>query len=249
MRNYTKLVGALAAASALVAGHASAEIEGEVHVGYASMYEFRFVDFGDNLVEAGVDLSASYWGLDFTAGAWYGSVTDSNYDFNELDLYAGVSKKLGPVTVEGGFIYYNYQDVAPGVQNTEEVYIGAKTEIYWGINFGARLYWDVDANSGFYFQPELTKSFSFIENCLSLDVATGIGYADGLGSQLSSHGTGTKDGYQGFYVSAALPWKFRDNVTLTPYVRLTDADNKLVTGFSDAGQNFLIGGVKVAVSF
>ncbi|MDB6078224.1 MAG: hypothetical protein JWO82_1971, partial [Akkermansiaceae bacterium] len=231
-------------------GHASAEIEGEVHVGYASMYEFRFVDFGNDLVEAGLDLKTSYWGLDFSAGAWYGSVTDSNYDFNELDLYAGVSKTFAEkYTIEGGYIYYNYQNVAPGVQNTQEVYVGAKAEIYWGITAGARFYWDFDANNGYYFQPEITKSFSFVENCLSLDLATGIGYADGLASQIAAHSGGTKDGYQGFYVSAALPWKFRDNATLTPYVRLTDAHNDLATGVNDSGQNFVVGGVKVALSF
>ncbi len=73
MRKHTKYVGAMAAASALVAGYASAgtpepvmqsaptsvesAFSGEVHVGYSTQYEFRFVDLGSDLIEAGVDLS------------------------------------------------------------------------------------------------------------------------------------------------------------------------------------------------
>ncbi len=59
MRNYSKTIGALAAASTLVAGNAMAELEGEVSVGYTNMYEFRFVDQGNDLVSAGVDLAGN----------------------------------------------------------------------------------------------------------------------------------------------------------------------------------------------
>jgi len=254
MRNYTKLFGALAAASALAAGNASADVEGniftgEVHVGYASMYEFRFVDNGDNLVETGLDLKASYWGLNWSAGAWYGSVTDNKYDFNELDLYAGASYTfLEKFTVSAGYKYYNYQDST--FSNTQEIYLGASVDVWQGITVGATFYWDVDANSGYYIEPTVSKSFVLVDPCLSLNLTAGIGYADGLASQISSHNfTGTADGYQGYYLSAALPYKFRENVTLTPYVKYTDADSKLETGVNSRGQQFLIGGVTLAVSF
>ena len=81
MQNYCKLIGALAAASALVAGTASAEIENieyEIHGGYSSMYLFRGLDLGDDLVEFGVDVAGEWNGLSLSAGAWYGSfeITD-----------------------------------------------------------------------------------------------------------------------------------------------------------------------------
>src|SRR5687767_15566636 len=107
MRKHTKYVGALAAASALVAGYASAELEGEVHVGYSSLYEFRFVDLGSDLIEAGADVSYEIAdGFGVSAGAWYGSVNDSQTfgnSFNELDLYAAVTKEFGPVSFELGY--------------------------------------------------------------------------------------------------------------------------------------------------
>ncbi|WP_193211790.1 hypothetical protein [Luteolibacter marinus] len=261
MRKYTKTVGALAAASALVAGNAMAEIEGEIHVGYANMYEFRFVDLGQDMVEAGVDLSlGEYSGFSFAAGAWYASTNDSkssiigqNLNANELDLYASVGYECGPVSLEAGYIFYHFLDVA-GI-DTQEVYLAASTELFWGIGAGATFFYDFDANNGWYLQPEITKSFEFSE-CLSLDLAVGCGIADGHGLQVDTSAPffnpgATADGYQGYYVSAALPWEFRDGVTLTPYVKYTDGDSDLLTNLTDvtSGQDYLIAGVKLAVSF
>lgn len=260
MRKHTKYVGALAAASALVAGYASAEIEGEVHVGYSSQYEFRFVDLGSDLIEAGVDLSYELSeGLGVSAGAWYGSVNDSQTagsSFNELDLYGAVSKELGPIALELGYIYYGIQDT-PGTLDTQEVYLSASGEVIWGLTAGATLFYDFDSNNGAYLQPELSKSFELSE-CISLDLSSGVGIANGHGLQLSDvvGSNGTADGFQGWYVKAELPWEVREGVTLAPYVKYTDADNKLVsdtplvaaTG-TQGGREHLVAGVKLAVGF
>ena len=269
MRKHTKYVGALAAASALVAGYASAEIEGEVHVGYSTNYEFRFVDLGSDLIEAGVDLSYEIAdGFAVSGGAWYGSVNDSkgsfvtpggvvnDASFNELDLYAAVSKQLGPVNLELGYIYYTFQD-APGALDTQEVYLSASYEIAWGVTAAATYYYDFDQASGWYLQPELSKEFKF-NDCLKLNLSAGVGVADGHGLQVSDTlGTnGTADGFQGWFVKAELPWEVRDRVTIAPYVKYTDADSKLVsdtpivggTGTKGGGDH-LIAGVKVSVGF
>ncbi len=260
MRKYTKTVGALAAASALVAGYASAEIEGEVHVGYSSLYEFRFVDLGSDLIEAGVDLSYKLnEGTGFSAGAWYGSVNDSQTfgnSFDELDLYAAVSQELGPVSLELGYIYYMFQDT-PGTADTQEVYLSASMEVVWGITAGATYYYDFDSNNGWYLQPEISKSFEF-NDCLSLNLSAGVGVADGHGLQVSDSlgSVGTSDGFQGWYVKAELPWEFRDGVTLAPYIKYVDADSDLVsdtpivggTG-TLGGREHLIAGVKLALAF
>src|SRR6478735_9283654 len=60
MQNYCKTIGALAAASALVAGTAQAEVEFELHTGYSSEYLFRGLDLGDNLVEVGADAAYAW---------------------------------------------------------------------------------------------------------------------------------------------------------------------------------------------
>jgi uncharacterized protein (TIGR02001 family) len=252
MRKYTKTVGALAAASALVAGYASAEIEGEVHVGYATNYEFRFVDLGDDLVEAGVDLSYALnedWSI--KGGAWYGSVNDDVALDNELDLYGAVATSLGPVNLEFGYIFYTY----PGsdFHDTQEVYASAFVDIFAGISAGAAYYYDFDNLNGWYLQPELRWSHDFNE-CLKLNLSTGVGIADGLGSQVSSDAFyigDTHDGFQGWFVKAELPWEFRDGVTLTPYLKYTDADSGLAgdSNTFEGGQEHIVAGVKLAVGF
>jgi len=88
----------------------------------------------------------------------------------------------------------------------------------------------------------VTKSFEFTD-CLSLDLAVGTAMADGHAWQVSAKSpNGTRDGYQGWYASAALPWKVLDTVTLTPYVRYTDADSDLQTTVSSSGKDMVIGG-------
>lgn len=277
MRKHTKYVGALAAASALVAGYASAgstapiqsapatvtsgsDLTGEVHVGYSSLYEFRFVDLGSDLIEAGIDLSYDLnenFGL--SAGAWYGSVNDSQTfgnSFNELDLYAAASTNLGPVSLELGYIYYFFSDT-PGTLDTQEVYLSAGMDLFWGVNASATAYYDFDSNNGWYLQPELSKSFEFTD-CIGLNLSAGLGIADGHGLQISDTlgSVGTADGFQGWFVKAELPWQFRENMTLAPYVKYVDADSDLVsdtplvggTG-TLGGREHLIGGVKLTVGF
>lgn len=267
MRNYSKTVGALAAASTLVAGYASAEIEGEVHVGYHNMYEFRFVDLGSDLIEAGADISADFgaWGL--SAGAWYGSFDvpsggliagNTKLNFDELDLYAAVNYSIGDLTLEAGYIYYYFPDTGSvmnalglGVSNTQEVYVGASYDFSFGLNLASTWYYDFDANNGWYWDTSVGYSWEFSE-CLALDLGAGIAFADGHNIQISARpgSVGTADGYQGFYASAALPYNFRENMTITPYVKYTNSDGDLATDFyGNGGQDFLIGGVTVAVGF
>ncbi|GAA5482313.1 TorF family putative porin [Haloferula sargassicola] len=260
MRNYCKTVGALAAASTLVAGYASAELEGEVHVGYTNMYEFRFVDLGNDLVDAGVDVAYSMGDLSFSAGAWYATWDTDNatqatstllggpaINNDELDLYGGVSYGIGDVTLELGYIYYYFPDAGA---NTQEVYLGASYDLPFGVSLGSTFYYDFDAFDGWYWDTSLGYTIEF-NDCLSLELGAGVGFADGQGLQLSATSpTGTADGFQGWYLTAALPWEFREGVTLTPYVKYTDGDSDLITDlYATSGQEYLIGGVKLAVSF
>ena len=98
MQNYCKTIGALAAASALVAGTAQAEVEFELHTGYSSEYVFRGLDLGDNLVEVGADAAYAWDNLKLKGGVW-ASVFDANTDVygnthneidSETDLYGAI---------------------------------------------------------------------------------------------------------------------------------------------------------------
>lgn len=278
MKNkYTRTMGALAAASVMTTGYALAGepvpapmppaeptrdfFEGEVHVGYANMYEFRFVDLGQDLVEAGADVAFDLGGgWSINAGAWYASTNDDKYSwnagpytvtddndviiergdvycetwqdsFNELDLYAGIGAEFGIFNFEVGYIYYFYPDIDDA--DTSEVYASVGVELPWEIGLSTTAYYDIDEFNGLYVDCKVTKSFKFTD-CLGLDLAAGVGYGDGHGAQRDNpwNPRSTRDGYQGWYISAALPWEIVENVTLTPYVRYTDAASDLVTDIS-----------------
>ena len=98
MQNYCKTIGALAAASALVAGNATAEVEYEIHTGYTSEYIFRGVDLGDDLTEVGVDIAGNYNDINLSAGVWATAFDDSTTADNidsEVDFYAEAGYDVG----------------------------------------------------------------------------------------------------------------------------------------------------------
>ena len=312
MKNqYSKMMGALTAASVVMTGYAVAGVtepapmvapapardffEGEIHVGYNNMYEHRFVDLGDDMVEAGVDVAFDLGGgWSINAGAWYASTNDDKYDydegpsyvfgddvltpyqetwrdsFNELDLYAGVGAEYGMFNFEVGYIYYFFPDNRD--VNTSEIYASVGVDLPWEMGLTATGYYDIEEYSGLYVDLKVTKSFELTE-CLGLDLAAGIGYADGHGLQQDGpfNWRSTRDGYQGWYISAALPWEIVENVTLTPYIKYTDADSDLVTdnawrefGYIDGaggyhytgyqngtsqGKDYIVAGATLSVAF
>jgi hypothetical protein len=265
MRNYSKTIGALAAASTLVAGTAMAELEGEVNIGYANMYEFRFFDIGNDLISGGVDLAYQAGPFGLSAGAWYGTWDTPGaagglgaFNNDELDLYGAVSYGIGDLNLELGYIYYYFPDASfastggTNASQTQEVYLGASYDFSFGLSLATTWYYDFVANNGWYWDTNIGYTIDFNE-CLALELGAGVAFADGHGLQGRSAargGTGTKDGFQGYYLTAALPWEFRDGVTLTPYVKYTAAESDLATdGYGTGGQDFIVAGVSLAVGF
>ena len=86
----------LATGTALMAGLASAEIEGELHAGWNSEYVWRGIDQGGgSMVEAGIDFGMGLGnGFAANAGIWYASVNGGAGAFDEVNYYGGVSKDL-----------------------------------------------------------------------------------------------------------------------------------------------------------
>jgi len=265
MRNYRKTIGALAAASALVAGYASADIEGDVHIGYSSDYIFRGADLGNGLAEAGVDLSTDYAGLNFSGGLWYGSIEKSDlFDgpgfaipshYSELDIYGAVSKDFGFVTAHLGYIWYIYQDndvVTPVGSfklrdDAQELYFGLSREIYWGINGALTYYMPVEGENGGYLELGLDKTFKLHE-CVDLVAGVKAGYF--VEAHDWAHVT----------PSLTLNIKVKDNVTISPYVAYSFEGDDLATvsgnnkiqsalGIAPSESDHFYGGVKVSVKF
>jgi hypothetical protein len=242
MQNYCKTIGALAAASALVAGNASAEVEYTLGTGYTSEYIFRGQNLGQDLVEVSASASTEWNGIGLSAGAWYGSY-DINlgdrveYDVDELDLFAEASKDLGFVTAALGYIYYNNEDLLQGIDDVQEVYVKFSRDLGFA-NAYAAYYWEVegDSNHDDYSEIGLSRGFE-LNQCLTLNLATNIGYMWDPDQDTS------------WTTKASLDWGFAESAKLSPFValavQLTDDNDNYTSGFG----NELVGGCMLSTSF
>jgi len=243
MQNYCKTIGALAAASALVAGNASAEVEYELHTGYTSEYLWRGQDLGNDLVEAGADVAGEWNSIGLSAGAWYGSYDVSSagaatgdYDIDELDLYGEVSKDFGFLTASIGYIYYINEDVLNIVDDAQEVYFGLSRDFGF-VNASLTYYWSIEGENEGYSELGLDRSFE-LNQCLALSCATNVGYLVEGGD------------FTAWTTKVGLDWAFRENAKLTPFVALA-----IALGDSNGGggwgstQNEFVAGSMLSVSF
>jgi hypothetical protein len=233
---------------AFTAVPASAEVEFEVHAGYHSIYEFRGVDFGDDMIEAGVDFSTELGsGINLSGGVWYqdSDGNKGNAAFDELDLYVGLDKSFGNIDVSLGYTYY----VFPGTTNgdTHEVYFGLATELDNGIGLGLTYYHDTDAFDAGYLEFEVTKSIEVPNNSsLSIDFSAGAAYSFEYNSDVD--GSPLK-GMNHYFASIAVPWQICDNTTLTPYVKYVAADSDFANSEDGKSDDLFLGGVVLSYSF
>jgi hypothetical protein len=256
MQNYCKTIGARAAASALAAGNASAEIEYEIHAGYSTQYIFRGIDLGDDLTEVGVDMATEYMGFDLSAGAWYASwdapagVPGFQADVDELDVYAEVSKDLGFMSVAVGYIYYHFPQsngtafFVP-IQDAQELYLSVSKE-FFGFDTSLAYFWDIETDNDGYMEANVSKSFE-LSPCLVLNAGGTLGY-------LAEEGDLTH-----FQTKVSLDWAFTETATLSPYIahswslseggRFAGAPNGSSTALYGGAQNEFFGGLSLAVSF
>ncbi len=236
MQNYCKTIGALAAASALVAGNAKAEVEYELHTGYSTEYIFRGIETGDNMVEVGLDAAGKWNNVGLSAGVW-AAAFDSNRTGtleHEVDLYTEANYNFGFMTGAIGYIYYwNVTNQGP---DSQEVYFSLSRDLgfatasltyYWGI---------AGANNDGYTELGLSRSWE-LSPCLKLNVSSKLGY-------LVEQGQCTA-----WTNKASLDWGFREHAKLSPFVTasmsLSD-DND--TAYFHAENEYSIG-TMLSVSF
>jgi uncharacterized protein (TIGR02001 family) len=234
--------------SLLTASAVHAEIEAELYTGYHSIYEFRGVDLGDDLVDTGLELSYELSeGLSLSGGAWYASWDAGGAD-DELDLYIGLTKTLGAVDFSVGYTYYIFP--GDGGANTEEVYLGVATELDCGLGFALTYYEDIDQISGGYMEFEAAKSFELSE-CVGLDLAAGAAWCDDYELNADVDGS-NMDGFNHWYITAALPITLKEDVTLTPYIKYVDASSDLDSSLVDddaSSDDHFYGGVSLSIAF
>ena len=244
MQNYCKTIGALAAASALVAGNASAEVEYEIHTGYSNEYIFRGIDLGNDLTEFGLDAATEVNGWGLSAGLWATafdqSFTPDQID-SETDLYAEVSKDLGFATAAVGYIYYWNLGSTSGGTDDQEVYFQLSRD--FGFATGSVTYfWDMVENNGGndgYTELALSRSWE-LNPCLTLNVGTNVGLLTESGC----------DHFTAWTTKCSLDWGFVENAKLSPFIALAIALGENGNG-NTWGQtdNEFVAGSMLSVSF
>lgn len=233
MKNYCKTIGALTAASALVAGNASAEVEYEIHTGYTNQYLFRGLDLGDNLVEVGADVATEWNGLDLSAGAWYGSFANGNNDFDELDLYGEVSKDLGFASLAVGYI--SYQNLRALGDDAQEVYFSASKE-FFGVDFSLTYFWDIETDNDGYTELGASKGFE-LSPCLTLNTGATLAYLC------------EESEFAHLTAKVSLDWAFTETATLSPFVAASWGLTSEAGNTHSAADEEFVGGTMLSVSF
>lgn len=232
MQNYCKTIGALAAASALVAGTASAEIEYEIHTGYTSEYIWRGFDLGNDLTEVGLDAATEYNGFGLSAGVWataFQTNGTTNQIDSEVDFYGEASYDVGFATLGLGYIYY--WNVGQLGEDMQEVYFTASRD--FGFVEGYFTYfWGVEgADNDGYSELGISRAFE-LNPCLSLGVDSSIGYFF-EGSDFGAWNT-----------KATLDWGFAESAKFSPFVGISvDCTSK--AGIKDE----IYAGAMVSASF
>ena len=236
MQNYCKTIGALAAASALVAGNAQAEVEYELHTGYSSEYLFRGQNLGDNLTEVGLDAAYDWDGTKISGGVWAAAFNNAKDDpgpnanqvDNEIDWYAEVSHNFGFADLSVGYIYY--WNLGKLGADTQEVPFTISRDFGWA-NIYFTYFWSVDGpnNNGY---MELGGSHSWELNpCVALTYSTNFGY-------LAEEGD-----FTAWTNRLSLDWGFAEHAKVSPFLGFS-------IGSSEVGyDNEFLGGSMLSVTF
>lgn len=255
MRNYKKIIGAMAVASAFAAGNASAvELSYNLHAGYASEYIFRGANLGNDLIEAGADVNADFGGgFSISGGVWYADFdaplgfAQADKSATEIDLYTKASYDLGFLTASVGYIYYyNDQDDVEDflssfgggsghLKDAQEVTFGVSKEIF-GINTSLTYFYDIVLDNDGYTELAASKSFEF-SPCLALNVGSALGYL-------------VEEGHLAHLTTkVSLDWGFAEHAKLSPFAALSiDLSGGHGIAYGEA-KNELVGGAAVSVDF
>ncbi len=121
---------ALATGAVILGISSLAQADFSGNVALTSDYVFRGISQNDNdmAIQGGFDYNHE---SGFYAGVWGSNVDDAFYNGSslELDIYAGWSGDVGPVSVDAGALRYNYpgQTASPDV-DTNEFHVGVSKD-------------------------------------------------------------------------------------------------------------------------
>jgi len=253
MQNYCKTIGALAAASALVAGNAKAGVDYELHTGYSSEYLYRGLNLGQDLIEVGADMKIDVNNLfNINLGAWYGTTSSNQLDLqyaqanmSELRLNIEVAKDFGPITGKVGYIFRQYDlDVLSVKPTTGEIYFALGHDFgfmemdltyYWGVH-GIDVGGATPGTTDGYTEFALSRKFD-LNRCLALNVRTDVGY-------LVEDRTWTA-----WTSKVSLDWAFAEHAKVSPFIAASVGLGEAANTVWFSTTNQLVGGCMLSVNF
>jgi uncharacterized protein (TIGR02001 family) len=205
MKMLKKVFGAaLMATSALAATTAAANAETTFsgNIALTSDYAFRGISQTDQdpAVQGGFDVVSGM----FYAGAWASTIDFAAQSAElELDLYAGVTPTLGPVTMDFGVIGYLYPSASDDASELDfvELKAGAKITPVEGLTLGGTLFYSpeftLDGGDSLY--AEATGSYAISEK---FAVSGGVGNQSVDASNYFADGATFTDSYTTWNIGA-----------------------------------------------
>lgn len=244
---FAALVGSLAMAGSSFAGTAAPgkqvvppmpaaeELLGfTLSAGYDSAYLFHGTDVGENLLWQKLEFSKALNDkVTLSLGQWYGHLFE--YEYNELDLFGGLTYNAGPINIGVGFTWYHYfQGSALENQYEPSVTISSNG---LPVNIYATYFYDFEVD-GSYIEAGISKSIPLCASA-SLDLSANVGYNIGYNTD--------EDGFNHVGVRVGLPIALSKTATLTPYIAGNFALDATEGYFAE--DNLVLGGVSIAVKF
>jgi hypothetical protein len=216
-------------------------VTASANIGAFSKYIWRGYDLSDNII---VQPSLTLGYKDFSLNGWANVDTspEKGEAWNETDTTISYETGVGPVTVGGGYIYYNLRDA----DDTKEVYLSVGYDTFLSPKLS--VYKDIDASPGYYFNLGLSHSTKINED-ISLDLSGGLGYYISHNDAIID--AATKKRYKGFQdglITAGLTVPVSKSISISPSISYSFAlSNKAKALLGDSGNAF--GGVTLNYSF
>jgi hypothetical protein len=209
--------------------------------------------------------SVNVWGnLDTKAY----SPTNASYPgtWNETDMTLSYSKTMGLFTVGGGYVYYSLASLnrdLPDRNDSQELFITASFNTLLAPT--VTIYKEIDHYRNWYFLIGISHVID-LNKMVSLKLAASAGYllsTDADTYPKYNNGAATTEKFNNFHegtVSASLPIKVTDRITITPTLSyifpLTNDAKDEMKGFGIKGtvplerdSSFVVGGIMAGFSF
>lgn len=243
----------------IVSASAEEEPEANLSVAALSQYIWRGQELSKDSMVLQPSMTVGYKG--FSANLWSNldpdpyTASDDPANWTETDFTLSYSTDLGPLSVEGGYIYYGLD----AAEDSQEIYVGLGLDTL--LSPTLTVYRDYDTYRAWYILFGISHAFEITEGA-SLELSGSVSYLKGEDvaayPEYNDSGTATSDKFNNFHdgvISASLPIAVDKYVTVTPLLIYTfplsdDAGNDMEARSIDGNNDsFIYGGVTVSMAF